>query len=189
MGAAGCQYNSPTGHGPAETRMEDILGDYRSFFDELRRCLQDHGIDIDGRRLSHLAFRTAAVEEYRAVQDRLKPRCVSHVENAWNGRPIDKLLLAEPLSLGNGFEVSLIELIPPPHREAWPMGLEHLGVVIGPELEEFVKRHEAVLTGRQDQGPWCQPAYVTFANGLTVKFYRWSLKAVVEKEGRRFQAL
>jgi hypothetical protein len=28
--------------------------------------------------------------------------------------------------------------------------------------------------------------YITFENGRTVKFYRYSLKDVVEKEGRRF---
>lgn len=166
--------------------MEDILGDYRSFFGDLRRRARDCGIDMDGCALSHLALRTASLPEYRRIQERLAPWCASHVENVWNGRPIDKLLLARPLSLGDGFEVPLIELIPPPHREDWPLGLEHLGVVIGPGFAAFTKTHEDVFTGRQDQGPWCQPAYVTFGNGRTVKFYRWSLQDVVEKEGRAF---
>lgn len=166
--------------------MQDILGDYRSFFAGLGQRLSGLGIDIAGCAMSHLAFRTASTDEYRAVQRRLAPWRRSHVENTWNGRPIDKILLDTPLDLGGGFTVDLIELIPPPHREPWPMGLEHLGVVIGDGLEAFVERHAGVLTGRQDQGPWCQPAYVTFRNGRTVKFYRWSLKDVVEKEGRAF---
>lgn len=167
--------------------MEQILGDYRAFFADLRRRVTRCGIDIGGCPVSHLAYRTATAGEYRGVQERLAPRCVAHVENVWNGRPIDKLLLKAPLALGDGFQVSLIELIPPPHREPWPMGLEHAGIVIGEGFEAFTERHAAALTGRQDQGPWCQPAYITFPNRRSVKFYRWSLKDVVEKEGRRFE--
>ena len=168
------------------TSLETILGDYRSFFEDLAQRIARAGIDIAGRRLSHLAFRTATLGEYREVQEQLEPWCRANVENEWNGRPIDKLLLAEPLALGGGHTVSLVELIPPPHREDWPLGLEHLGVVIGESFDEFTREHEDKFTGRQDQGPYCQPAYITFGNGRTVKFYRWSLKDVVETEGRPF---
>ena len=166
--------------------LEAILGDYRSFFLDLGRRIARAGIDIAGCPLSHLAFRTATLGEYRQVQARLKPWCRANVENEWNGRPIDKLLLAEPLVLNGGHTVSLIELIPPPHREDWPLGLEHLGVVIGESFDRFVREHRAKFTGRQDQGPYCQPAYITFENGRTVKFYRWSLGDVVQLEGRPF---
>ena len=168
------------------TSLGAILGDYRSFFADLRQRITAAGIDIAGCPLSHLAFRTATPCEYRQVQEQLKPWCRANVENEWNGRPIDKLLLAEPLVLDDDYTVSLIELIPPPHREDWPLGLEHLGVVIGESFDDFTREHEAKFTGRQDQGPYCQPAYITFGNGLTVKFYRWSLGDVVEMEGRPF---
>ena len=166
--------------------VEDIIGDYRSCFADLRERLKAVGIDITGRALSHVAFRTATVAEYQEVQKELRKFCVADVENVWNGRPIDKLLLREPLSLDRDTYVALIELIPTPHQRDYPMGLEHVGVVIGETFEEFVKDHEAVLTGRQDQGPFCQPAYITFENNRTVKFYRYSLQDVVEKEGRSF---
>jgi len=171
---------------PLVASVEDIIGDYRSFFADLRKRLKGVGIDITGRALSHLAFRTATVSEYEEVQKQLRGFCVADVENVWNGRPIDKLLLRKSLSLGPDTSVSLIELIPTPHQRDYPMGLEHVGVVIGEALEEFAKTHEAVLTGRQDQGPFCQPAYITFENNRTVKFYKYSLKDVVEKEGRSF---
>lgn len=166
--------------------MENILGDYRTFFRDLRQRTVDAGIDIAGCPLSHVAFRTATLEEYDDVQARLKPWCRANVENAWNGRRIDKLLLKEPLELDEGWPVSLIELIPPPHRKDWPMGLEHLGVVIGESFDEFTREHRGRFTGRQDQGPYCQPAYISFENGRTVKFYRHSLHDVVEMEGRPF---
>jgi predicted metalloenzyme YecM len=171
---------------PTAASVEHIIGDYRSFFADLRKRLKGVGIDITGRALSHVAFRTATVAEYEHVQEQLREFCIADVENVWNGRPIDKLLLRESLSLDQNVEVSLIELIPTPHQRDYPMGLEHVGVVIGETLEDFVKNHEAVLTGRQDQGPFCQPAYITLENNRTVKFYRYSLKDVLEKEGRLF---
>lgn len=168
------------------TDIKDILGDYRAFFADLRARLTAVGIDIRGCPVSHLAFRTATDDEYEVVRQRLRAYCVAAVENVWNGRRIGKLLLARPLDLGGAFAAPLIELIPPPHREAFPMGLEHVGIVVGEGLDAFCQKHDAVLGGRQDQGPYCQPAWIRFANERTVKFYRHSLKDVVEMEGRSF---
>ena len=66
------------------------------------------------------------------------------VENVWNGRPISMILLAEPLSVLDGQVVPLIELIPPVHQRVYKMGLEHLGVVVGEDVDEFSRR-----TGRR----------------------------------------
>lgn len=71
----------------------------------------------------------------------------------------------------------------------YPMGLEHAGFVLGDEHDEFGARYRDVLTEQQDQGPWCQPWVITFPNNRSVKFYREGLKAVVEREGRRFLPL
>lgn len=166
--------------------MQDIIGDYGAFFSDVAGRLRKRGIDIAGYPLSHLAWRTATFPEYEETRDRIRRFCIGEVENHWNGRLINKLLLREPLQVAAGTEVSLIELIPPPHQRDYPMGLEHLGVVIGDRHEEFIEQHASLLTGRQDQGPFCQPAYITFGNNRSVKFYRWSLETVVEKEGRVF---
>ena len=42
------------------------------------------------------------------------------------------------------------------------MGLEHLGVVVGEEFEEFSRVHRAALTGQQFQSPNIEPVYVLF---------------------------
>lgn len=166
--------------------MRDILGDHVAFCDDLFGRLDEAGIDVNGHALSHLAFRTANEDEYVELREAIEARSIANVENRWNGRPISKLLLREPLELGGGRTVDLVELIPPPHQRDWPLGLEHLGVVIGETFEAFCDRHEPLLTGRQDQGPFCQPRFVTFPNDRTVKFYRHSLQTVVELEGRSF---
>jgi predicted metalloenzyme YecM len=170
------------------TRMENIIGDYRAFFADLLQRINRIGIDVAGCPISHLAYRTETFPEYEQVRERIRRFCIADLENVWNGRPIDKLLLKEPLALDEQAQVSLIELIPPPHQRDYPMGLEHCGIVIGERFAEFSEKHSAVLTGRQNQGPYCQPVYITFDNNRSVKFYRYSLKDVVEQEGRDFVA-
>lgn len=42
----------------------------------------------------------------------LERHATANFENVWNGRPISKIVLAEPLVVLDGMPVSLIELIP-----------------------------------------------------------------------------
>jgi len=100
---------------------------------------------------------------------------------------MSKILLAEPLEVLDGAIVPLIELIPPVHQRVYRMGLEHLGVVIGGELDEFSRVHRAALTGQQFQSPYNEPYYVLFEDFTHVKFYRRSLRDVCELEGARFE--
>ena len=166
--------------------MTGILGDYRAFFAMQRRRLSARGIDISGCAISHLAYRTRTHRAYLAARDAIERHCDAAVENVWNGRPISKLLLTDPLDLDDGFTTDLVELIPPTHRGRYEMGLEHVGVVIGATVDQFGRRHRAALTGQQFQGPLCNPYFVTFDDHTNVKFYRYALMDVCLREGRRF---
>jgi predicted metalloenzyme YecM len=126
------------------------------------------------------------MDEYLEVRQQLEAHCKANVENVWNGRPISKMLLAEPLSLGNGATVDLIEVLPPVHRIPVVMGLEHVGIVVGESIEEFASTHKAAITGQQHQSEFCEPYLVTFHDLTTVKFYRYSLHDVCVKEGHVF---
>jgi hypothetical protein len=42
------------------------------------------------------------------------------------------------------------------------MGLEHLGVVVGEDIDDFSRVHRAALTGQQFQGPEVEPVYILF---------------------------
>src|SRR4029450_2540323 len=108
-------------------------------------------------------------------------------EEVWNGRPISLMVLAEPLEVLDGTPVSRIELIPPVHQRVYRMGLEHLGVVIGEEFDEFSRVHCTGLTGQQFQGADVAPVYVLFEYFTHVKFYRRSFFDVVEDEGGRIE--
>ncbi|HJQ14624.1 MAG TPA: VOC family protein [Anaerolineales bacterium] len=164
----------------------EILGDYTEFFTLQAGRLQKLGIDIEGLEVSHLAFRTETLAEYLVVRQKLELLCSANVENSWNGRPISKLLLQEPLQLSRNATTSLIELIPPVHQSIYKMGLEHVAIVIGETLEDFAKLHAHHLTGQQYQTEYFQPYFITFPDHTNVKFYPYSLQQVCQIEGQRF---
>jgi predicted metalloenzyme YecM len=166
----------------------EILGDYTEFYALQAERLQRLGIYIGGLEISHLAFRTETLAEYLVVRQKLESICSANVENTWNGRPISKLVLLEPLRLSQSATTSLIELIPPVHQNVYKMGLEHVGIVIGETLADFAKLHAHKLTGQQDQGEFCQPYYITFPDHTNVKFYRYSLQKVCVLEGKHFDS-
>lgn len=167
--------------------LEDLIGDYRTFYADQVGRLAGIGIDVSSYPVSHLAYRTGTVEEYLSLREQIESVSRANVENQWSGRPISKLLLKRPLVLGGSHAVDLIELIPPVHRPGYRLGLEHIGFIVGDDFDSFARRHAAVLTGQQDQGPVSQPLYVTFDNETTVKFHQLSLHDVVVAEGRTFE--
>ena len=167
-------------------RSIQILGDYTEFYAQQTQRLLGLGIDINSLEVSHLAFRTETIAEYLVTRQQLEALCSANVENTWNGRPISKLLLQEPLQLAQNATTSLIELIPPVHQSVYKMGLEHVGIVVGQTFAEFGKQHSHTFTGQQDQGPFCQPYFITFPDHTNVKFYQYSLQQVCVLEGKQF---
>lgn len=160
----------------------------RSFYTRRIRRLMDLGIDAGHLAVSHLAVRAPSWTEYLHVRASLEGSASANLENVWNGRPISKILLNTPIDLG-AEAVELIELIPPFHQRVYAMGLEHLGLVVGADLEQFIEQHLDVLTGRQFQSRTCRPAYRLFDDYTHVKFYERSLMEECVHEGARFDGI
>jgi len=118
-------------------------------------------------------------DQYVHVRTLLERHATANLEVFWNGRPMSMILLATPLEVLDGMSVPLIELIPPVHQRVYKMGLEHLGVVIGDEVDAFAREHHAALTGQQFQSPENEPYYVLFEDFTHVKFHRRSLHDAV----------
>jgi predicted metalloenzyme YecM len=164
----------------------EIIGDYRAFAEQQRDRLLARGIDIRPYSLSHLAVRVSEWDQYVHQRTQLERHATANVENTWNGRPISKILLATPLEVLDGMSVPLIELIPPVHQRVYKMGLEHLGVVVGEEVDAFSRKHRAALTGQQFQSADNEPYYVLFEDFTHVKFYHHSLHDACVLGGARF---
>jgi predicted metalloenzyme YecM len=159
----------------ASDPIADIIGDYRAFAAMQRDRLAARSIDIAGYPLSHLAIRVPDWDIYVHQRTLLERHAKANSENLWNGRPISLILLKEPLEVLGGTPVPLIELIPPVHQRVYRMGLEHLGVVIGEDIDAFSQKHRAALTGQQFQSAGFEPYYTLFEDFTHVKFYRISL--------------
>ena len=153
-------------------QIAEIIGDYRAFTATQRDRLRARGIDITPYPLSHLAVRVADWDLYVHQRTLLERHATANLESVWNGRPISKIVLAEPLVVLEGTPVANIELIPPVHQRVYRMGLEHLGVVVGEDVDAFARVHRAVLTGQQFQSETVEPYYVLFEDFTHVKFYR-----------------
>ena len=153
----------------------DILGDYRAFATRQHDRLLRRGIDIRPFELSHLAFRVPEWDQYVHVRTLLERYASEHAENLWNGRPISLIRLAAPLEVLDGKQVADIELIPPVHQRVYRMGLEHLGVVVGEDVDAFSRQHREALTGQQFQSGDVEPCYILFEDFTHVKFHRGSL--------------
>jgi len=166
------------------SQVEAAIGDVKAFFElQARRCA-DLGIDVADYPVGHVAHRSRTWREYVATRDELERFASANDENVWNGRPISKLLLEEPLPVSERHDVALLELIPPFHQRVYRMGLEHIGFVVGDAFDAFVETHRAVLTGQQFQGPLSTPVYILFDDYTHVKFHRMSLADVCRAEGR-----
>jgi predicted metalloenzyme YecM len=165
----------------------EIIGDYRPFVATQRDRLLARGIDIAPYALSHLCVRVADWDLYVHQRTLLERHARANRENYWNGRPISLIVLAEPLDVLDGARCSRIELIPPVHQRVYRMGLEHLGVVVGEEVDKFSRVHRAALTGQQFQSAEVDPYYVLFEDFTHVKFYRRSFFDVVEDAGGRIE--
>jgi predicted metalloenzyme YecM len=165
--------------------MRELIGDVESFMRALLAELRMVAIRPAPGRLSHLGCKAATVGDYRRVRDGLLGYAARQLENEHNGRPIAKIILRDELLLPAGLSVDMIEVMPPKPEPAPVTGLEHAGFVVA-GLDEFVAAHADVLTGRQDQGPYCRPAYIRFPSGRRAKFYEHSLETVVGLEGKSF---
>lgn len=164
-------------------KIEHLIGDYKAFFADLNQRSISMGIDMHGMPMSHLLYRTRAISEYETLRDQLKTFCSEFVETQFNGRAVSILVLKNPLILEDGFTVSVIELPAPRAVHMYPSGLESIGVVLGKELTSFIARHKDVLTGIKEHGQYCQPAFLTFDNEKTIKFYDYSLTEIVVLQG------
>lgn len=169
--------------------IENLIGDYQSFFSDLLHHLTKVGIAISGMPMTHLLYRTSTIPEYEKLRDQLIAFCSEFVETQFNGRAVSILILQEPLVLEAGFTVSMIELPAPRAIHMYPSGLESIGVLVGKTLAEFIKRHSDVLTGVKDHGQYCRPAFITFDNEKTVKFYDIPLKEIVLLQGWKIEKI
>lgn len=168
-------------------KIKQLIGDYETFFSDLLYRLKKLDIDVTGMPMTHLLYRVTTLPEYENLRDQLKVFCSEFVETPFNGRAVSILILEKPLILEDGFMVSMIELPAPRPVHMYPSGLESIGLFVGESLPKFKNQYKNVLTGVKEHGQYCQPAFVTFENDKTVKFYDYTLRDIVLLQGWTFE--
>ncbi len=166
--------------------IKELIGDYAGFFAQQRSRMADLEFDIGTYPLSHIAFRAPTGADYIRIRDELEKCSDANVENEWRGRAISKLQLSDPLDLGNGVTVSMLELIPPPHKPTQKTGLDHVAIVLGEHIEPFAQRYHELLIGENQSSLPSAPYRISVKDGSSVKFYRVSLKDLVIGQGFSF---
>ena len=161
----------------------DLIGDYRSFFQDIVLRLTNLSIDVQGLPISHIAYRVETLDEYRRIQDGLIYCSKSWVETQFNGRAISIFELDEPIDLAPGYTCSVIELPAPRAAHTYPDGLEHAAFYMETGFDAFTQQHANLITGYKDRRPYCEPAFIQFDNGTVARFYNMTLRDLVEKQG------
>lgn len=169
--------------------LSKLIGDYRAFYHEQCNKLAELGIKVDDVPVSHLAFTCESNQEYLALREALENMCLANVENVWNGRPISKILLAKPESLSSQTDFSLLELIPPGDDSDGKSGLDHVGILLADDFDEFTQTHQSVFRKYSTNDSISAPALIRFADGSKVKFYRESLQALCQMDGHVFDGI
>eukprot|EP00239_Pterosperma_sp_CCMP1384_P001642 CAMPEP_0197844766 /NCGR_PEP_ID=MMETSP1438-20131217/1742_1 /TAXON_ID=1461541 /ORGANISM="Pterosperma sp., Strain CCMP1384" /LENGTH=362 /DNA_ID=CAMNT_0043455729 /DNA_START=67 /DNA_END=1155 /DNA_ORIENTATION=+ len=117
--------------------LEQIIGDYQGFIEEVHRRLQCKGIDALKRsyEMDHICFRCETVDQYQQVVSALVPSFgESLVECMIGGRPISTIRLHRPICHA-GFKVTCIEVPCPKAGRGYKSGLEHAELVVGQALD------------------------------------------------------
>lgn len=169
--------------------IENLIGDYQTFFSDLLYRMKKTRINITGMPLSHFTYRVESTQEYDYLRDQIMLFCDEFVEPQFNGRAVSILILRNPLRLEDSFTVDLIELPAPRPAHRYPSGLESMGIVIGKSLPEFIKKHNDSIKGIKDHGIHCQPAFITYDNEKTAKFYDISLREIILLQGWKISKL
>ncbi len=161
------------------------LGDYHAFFAGLCEHLNGVGIDIADLPVSHLNYRTTTIPEYERLRDTLSSFCKEYVETQFNGRAVAILELQKPILLADSYQAPVVELPAPRAAHMYPSGIEHIGFVVD-DLPAFKQKYAPILTGEKHR-PYTVPAFITFDDGKTGKFYERSLKEIVKLQGWKFE--
>lgn len=124
--------------------IEIIIGDYKSFLDEVFQKLEAAGFSLDEfKELDHIAYRTESLENYEKIKNEIIEFSEAYSDKIFNGRPILICRLKNPLIYGN-FSIKGFELPAPKSGKIYKEGLEHAEFVTRIALAEFRDKHRKI---------------------------------------------
>ena len=160
-------------------KIEEIIGDYKSFLGNIFECLAKAGFDLaEFSKLDHMAYRVETLEEYNLKKALLDNLGVMASELPINGRPIAVYKLNTPLRYKT-FPINCIELPAPKDQSFHKTGLQHIEFVVKKPLNKFIESHKEVDFETDFKSTHNRCVTINFSN-IAVKFHEKPLLEVVK---------
>lgn len=161
--------------------MHLILGDYKSFLNQIFESLLISDIDVSHYYLDHICYRTSTNNIYKRKKEELSKIADLLLENRIGGRLISKFKLYLPIE-HKGRKISIVELPAPKDGIPFQDGLEHIEFVIDSSLEDFIKQYSHISFNMDGYNKGLNADVSISFNRYTVKFHEQSLEEVVKIE-------
>ncbi|MHB8442874.1 MAG: VOC family protein [Patescibacteria group bacterium] len=164
--------------------IEDILGDYTKFLDNIFGNLDRFQINVSNYYMDHICYRVSTFSLYEEKKISLSEIAELLLENEVGGRLISKFKLFHPL-IYRDREISIIELPSPKEGTSYEDGLEHVEFVINMSLVDFRSLYSNIDFNLEGQSKnFNADVAVTFGK-YTAKFHEQSLEEVVRIEKQK----
>lgn len=167
--------------------VEHIVGDYKSFLDNVFADLATLGIDVTAFELDHICYRVVTDEQYTEKKEQLSKVATLLSTVLLGGREIQTFKLHEPI-IYNDRSIALIELpqFKKSSKNSYPLGLEHVEFAIGKDadLNEFASKYPNVPFETDELVKKINPAIrIMLPSGHgSVKFHHLPLEEVIRLE-------
>lgn len=168
--------------------MNDILGNYKEFIENINRGLGELGIKRDElAMMDHVCYRVETEQRYQELLSMFAKQAVLLSETEVSGRMIATYELVDYLEAG-GWIVPYLELPAPKEGSPYQEGLEHVELVVIGGLDRFVERHSELPFSTKGMDKLLNPEAGLKAAGVSVKFHEQPLGAVARIETKLEEA-
>lgn len=158
-----------------------MMKDPQPFLKSILRDLLETGIDISGREIDHLCYRTTSEDNYTEIKNHFQKCGELLIESEVGGRLIATYKLSEPIVFEE-WVIPLIEVPAPKVGKITDEGYEHIEVVIDSSFEQFMTNHPHLKFKTKALTKEFNPEVEIVLPSGSVKFHHQSLEEVIRIE-------
>ncbi len=155
------------------------------FLDNLFIQLQSIGMDLNGKVIDHICYRTSSLENYQAAKEKASLLGELLIESEVNGRPIATYKLDRPIAYKD-WVIPLIEVPAPKKGKLTPQGFEHIEVVITESFTSLIERYPHLSFNTKALTKEINPDIELELKGCAIKFHHQTLEEIIEFEKQNF---
>ncbi|HSX36077.1 MAG TPA: VOC family protein [Patescibacteria group bacterium] len=164
------------------TTLNNIIGDYQKFLDDILARVTEEGFDLDDFvQIDHLCYRVPSLDGYHQKKEECRAIGSLLGETMVNGRPIATFRLHEPIRSGQ-WRIDALEVPAPKEGHPVAEGLEHIEFVLYDDFQAFLKKYPGKPYNMASADRGINPEIGLKLNGYGVKFHLLNLPTVVYLE-------